>query len=61
MAYWELAWKLLFVGGLGIFAVMAIWVTVAGFNDIRKLLAGLERKNAAKESYGTPKRRRRKT
>lgn len=60
MAYWELTWKALFIGGLGIFAVMALWVAVAGFNDIRKLLAGLERKNRARESSGKPRRRRKK-
>ena len=60
MAYWELAWKALFIGGVGIFAVMAVWVTVAGFSDIRKLLAGLEKKNAGRKSVGNPNRRRRK-
>lgn len=60
MVYWELAWKALFIGGIGIFAVMSVWVAVAGFRDIRKLLAGLEAKKAGRESSRSRGRRRKK-
>jgi hypothetical protein len=60
LAYWELLWKALFIGGVSIFAVMALWVTVAGFNDIRKLLAGLEKKHAGRKPIGGSSRRRKK-
>ena len=37
MAFWEILWKAVFFIGVGIFAMMAVWVTIWGFRDIKKL------------------------
>lgn len=37
MDFWETLWKIVFIFGVGIFAVMAIWVGIFGFLDIKKL------------------------
>ena len=38
METWELVWKIVFWVGLGVFAVMAVWVTIYGYRDIRTML-----------------------
>jgi len=35
---WMLLWKIVFIAGVSIFAAMAVWVTVAGVGDIKRLL-----------------------
>jgi len=35
---WMLLWKIVFIFGVGIFAVMAVWVTIWGLRDIKLLL-----------------------
>jgi hypothetical protein len=37
MLFWILLWKMLLIVGLLLFAVMAIWVTIGGYGDIKKL------------------------
>lgn len=37
MEFWILLWKAVFVGAILIFAVMAVWVTVGGYHDIKRL------------------------
>lgn len=39
MNAWIILWKVVLIFGLGIFAVMAVWVAIAGFGDIKKLFA----------------------
>ena len=41
---WLMLWKGVFVIGLIIFVIMAVWVTLGGWADIRSLLQGLEEK-----------------
>jgi hypothetical protein len=48
MNFWIALWKVVFVFSLGIFAVMAVWVTVAGLGDIRKLFAAIEKSHRVK-------------
>ena len=43
MNAWIVVWKVVLLFGLGIFAVMAVWVTIAGFRDIKKLFATLRK------------------
>jgi len=38
---WVLFWKIVLVLALGVFAVMAVFVTILGARDIKKLLAAL--------------------
>jgi hypothetical protein len=41
MNFWMTLWKIVFIGGVAVFALMAVFVTVGGFADIRRLLRGL--------------------
>ena len=38
MEFWIILWKVVLIGGIGLFAAMAVWVTIGGFRDIKKLL-----------------------
>jgi len=42
MAFWMILWKAVFIFGVGIFAVMSVWVTIAGWRDIRRLFARMD-------------------
>jgi len=37
MKYWIILWQVVLVGGLLLFGAMAVWVTIGGFFDIKKL------------------------
>ena len=37
MDFWETLWKIVFILGVALFAGMAVWVTLFGFFDIKKL------------------------
>lgn len=39
---WMLLWKATFIIGVALFAGMSVWVTVAGFGDIKRLFAKLD-------------------
>jgi hypothetical protein len=40
---WMTLWKIVLIGGIGLFAVLAVVVTIGGFFDVIKLLANLRR------------------
>ena len=46
MDTWVTIWKVVLYGGLGLFAVLSVWVIVAGVGDIRRMFESL-RKDAA--------------
>ena len=46
---WELLWKIVLIGVVGLFALMAVLVTVLGARDIRKLLRGLREEGSSGE------------
>ena len=37
LQFWVVLWKILLVGGLILFGAMAVWVTIGGFFDIKRL------------------------
>ena len=39
LSFWILLWKIVLIGGLLLFASMAVWVTIGGFFDIKRLFA----------------------
>ena len=39
MAFWILLWKIVLIGSLCLFGGMAVWVTIGGFFDIKRLFA----------------------
>lgn len=38
---WMTIWKVVLLGGVGLFAMLAVVVTIGGFFDVIKLLANL--------------------
>ena len=42
MGFWMLFWKLTFIIAVSGFAGMAIWVTIGGFFDIKKMFKNLD-------------------
>lgn len=48
MNFWIALWKVVFIFSVGIFAVMAVWVTIASLGDIRKLFATLDKSHREK-------------
>ena len=49
--FWILLWKCVLIGGVGLFTLLAIVVTIGGAYDIRKLLRQL--KDTAEEESGS--------
>ena len=45
MEFWETLWKIVFFAGVGLFAAMAVLVTVGGMFDIRKLFRRIRRQH----------------
>jgi hypothetical protein len=39
MIYWAALWKVLLIGGVGLFAAMAVVVSIGGIFDIKRLFA----------------------
>ena len=37
LAFWILLWKIVLIGALVLFGSMAVWVTIGGFFDIKRL------------------------
>ncbi len=48
MEAWELLWKIVLLVGLSTFAIMAVWVTIAGFRDIRVMLRRIDEQHKEK-------------
>ncbi|MHC4201757.1 MAG: hypothetical protein ACYSU0_17355 [Planctomycetota bacterium] len=43
MGFWIFLWKAVLILGVGVFAGMAVWVTIAGWRDIRSLFAAIDK------------------
>lgn len=41
MDKWMILWKVVLIAGMGLFGLMAVWVTIWGAKDIKKMLAAL--------------------
>lgn len=41
MNFWETLWKIVFFAGIGLFAGMAVWVTIYGARDIKKMFKNI--------------------
>jgi hypothetical protein len=48
MSFWIFLWKTVFIVGVTLFAGMAVWVSIGGAKDIKKMLAKME--SEAKEN-----------
>jgi len=49
MSDWITIWSILLAGGIGIYAVMAIFVAIGGAKDIRKLFRSMDKKKRDEE------------
>ena len=47
METWRLIWEWTFVVGSVLFAIMSVWVTVAGWSDVKSLFVALAKSGAA--------------
>ena len=47
---WMLLWKIVLIVGVGLFAVLAVFVTVGGFFDVKRLLVVLHQQHAEQEA-----------
>ncbi len=50
MGFWILLWKATLVVGLAVFAGMAVWVTIGGARDIKRLFKRLDEQHKQDES-----------
>jgi hypothetical protein len=46
LEFWIVLWKVVLIGGVGLFAVLAVVVTIGGARDIAKLLRILRAQQA---------------
>jgi len=46
LEFWILLWKIVLIGGVGLFAALAVVVTIGGAMDIRKLFRTLREQHA---------------
>ncbi len=53
MNTWMLIWKVVFIVGMLLFVVMAVWVTIGGAADIKRLFARMDAAHA--ETAAEPK------
>lgn len=49
METWALIWKIVFIGGVSLFFGMAIWVTIGGYKDIKKLFKKIDESHRESE------------
>jgi hypothetical protein len=47
---WMTLWKFVLIGGVGLFAVLAVVVSIGGFFDVIKLLANLRADSQAADA-----------
>ena len=49
MSGWKILWSVVLFGGLGVFAVMSVWVTIAGWRDIWSLFGAINKSHEKRE------------
>lgn len=50
LGFWIVLWKIVLIGGIGLFAVLAVVVTVGGLSDVRRLFQSLRQTEAEEKS-----------
>ena len=48
-SFWIILWKAVFILGLAVFAGMAVWVTIGGARDIRRMLERIKEEHEHSE------------
>ena len=49
MTFWIILWKITLIAGMTIFAFMAVWVTIGGYFDIKRLFARITESHRQEE------------
>jgi len=52
MEFWVVLWKVVLLGTVGIYGVMAVWVTVQGARDIKSMMADIRQRHEAEKAGG---------
>lgn len=50
---WMILWKIVFIAGVSIFVGMAVWVTIGGFADIKRLFERIREEHAEENDEET--------
>ncbi|MDC0935779.1 hypothetical protein OAS39_05800 [Pirellulales bacterium] len=53
--FWIFLWKLVLIGGVALFAALAVVVTIGGARDVRKLLRKLREQQDDIQSNAPPR------
>jgi hypothetical protein len=53
VAFWEGLWSLVWFGGLGLFALLSVIITVQGARDLKTLLRGIGEEGSARSKRGS--------
>ena len=53
VSFWIVLWKIVLIGSLLLFGSMAVWVTIGGFFDIKRLFARIAESHQ-QEAVETP-------
>ena len=49
LQFWIILWKIVLVGGVSLFGILAVFVTIGGFYDIKRLFARMAEDRKRKE------------
>ena len=50
MTFWVPLWKYVFLAGVSSFAVLSLWVAIAGWGDIKRMFRALSSKVISREA-----------
>lgn len=50
LEFWIVLWKIVLIGGLALFGSMAVWVTIGGYYDIKRLFKRIAESHEEEES-----------
>ncbi len=53
LQFWIVLWKIVLIGGLILFGSMAVWVTIGGAFDIKRLFARITESHKREEQETT--------
>ena len=54
MTFWIYLWKTVLIGALALFGGMAVWVTIGGYFDVKRLFARLAQNREQERNQEQP-------
>ncbi len=49
MTFWIYLWKIVLLGSLALFAALAVWVSIGGYFDVKRLFATIAESHKEEE------------